>query len=356
MYNKDSVMSEMFLKNTWYMVGFSHELQAGMLARKIVDIAIVMFRDSEGIAQALQDRCPHRFAPLSKGVLTEHGVQCGYHGLTFAGDGSCSGSLLEPKVPKACRVRSFPLAERKGLLWLWAGDPALADEALIVDTSVIDPQRLRIVSGLLPVKANYLMLSDNLLDLTHATFLPPDFGGDLYRPEHRVHFEGNEVHSNYLVRDVPNPEKSDGLMSTNGLNVDMWDDAHWFSPGVVVLDSGNVATGRPREEGLAIPAVHCFTPETEHTTHYFWISGLDNDCPGNDQDLADLLGKAFVEEDAPMIEAAYAQMSSSALFDHNPVLLRFDSAAVRARRIVQQLLDAEAQAVSISSSPVCAGH
>lgn len=349
-------MSEKFLQNTWYMAAFSHELASGLLARKIVDIALVMFRDPAGNPQALLDRCPHRFAPLSKGVLTENGVQCGYHGLTFAGDGSCSGSLLEPKVPKACRVRSFPLVERNGMLWLWPGDPDLADESLLVDTSVIDPQHLRIVSGLLPVKANYLMLSDNLLDLTHATFLHPDFGGELYRPEHSVQFEGNEVHSNYLVRDIPNPEKSDGFMCTNGQNVDMWDDAHWFSPGVVVLDSGNVTTGRPREDGLSIPAVHFFTPETEHTTHYFWISGLAHSSPGNDQDLADLLGKAFVEEDAPMIEAAYAQMSSSALFEHNPVLLKFDSAAVRARRIVQQQIDAEAQAALIPAAIACASH
>ena len=338
-------MNNKFLQNTWYMVGFSHELGTDMLARKVVDIAVVMFRDRDGIVQALHDRCPHRFAPLSKGIVTEQGVQCGYHGLTFAGDGSCSGSLLEPKVPKACKVRSFPLVERNGMLWLWPGDPTRADESLIVDTGVIDPQRLKIVSGVLSVKANYLMLSDNLLDLTHATFLHPDFGGELYRPEHSVFFEGNEVHSNYLVRDVPNPEKSDGFMTTNGLNVDMWDDAHWFAPGVVVLDSGNVATGRPREEGLSIPAVHFFTPETEHTSHYFWISGLDRSSPGSDKDLADLLGKAFVEEDAPMIEAAYAQMCGADLFAHNPVLLKYDTAAVRARRIVMQLIEAETQAV-----------
>ena len=113
-----------FLKNAWYVAAWSAELEAGrLLARRLLDEPVVLYRDSEGHAWALADRCPHRFAPLSMGQLVNGHVQCRYHGLRFEGGGACVHNPHGP-VPRAAHVRSYPLLERYSAVWIWMGDPA----------------------------------------------------------------------------------------------------------------------------------------------------------------------------------------------------------------------------------------
>ncbi len=167
-----------FVRNAWYAAGWSHELKGtALLPRKILNEPVVLFRGPGGAAVALVDRCPHRFVPLHKGTLKDGVLECGYHGLCFDATGSC---VFNPHgdhvIPKAARVKNYRLAERDGIIWMWMGDPALADEGKIRPFPQFGGNsRFSCVYGYLHVEANYQLISDNLLDLTHGQYLHPMF-------------------------------------------------------------------------------------------------------------------------------------------------------------------------------------
>src|SRR5687767_3022712 len=125
-----------YLRNCWYMAGWSKRLARGeVIARTILDEPMALFRDLDGEVGAVQDRCPHRFAPLSAGKVSDGGVLvCGYHGLGFDRSGACA---LNPHGPilRAARITSWPLIERHGIIWIWMGDAGACDPASIPDFS-----------------------------------------------------------------------------------------------------------------------------------------------------------------------------------------------------------------------------
>ncbi len=124
----------MFLKNSWYVAAWDHEVpEKELKAVKLLGEAIVLYRKSDGTVSALEDACPHRKLPLSMGRIKGDDVECGYHGLTFDGSGTCTRVPGAEKIPHVARVRSYPIAQKYGLLWVWMGEPALADETKIFE-------------------------------------------------------------------------------------------------------------------------------------------------------------------------------------------------------------------------------
>lgn len=166
-----------YLLNTWYVAGWSEDVQPGaLMSRTLLEQPVLMFRDSGGVPRALLDRCPHRFAPLSMGRLSDDGqsVQCAYHALRFDGHGACVHNPHgDGRIPPAAKVRTYPLVERYGVLWIWMGDAAKADAALIPDFSLIDPEHWHVGKRYLHAKANYVLETDNIMDLSHVEFLHP---------------------------------------------------------------------------------------------------------------------------------------------------------------------------------------
>ena len=161
-----------FLRNAWYVGAWSEELANGPFARTIMNEPIAFFRDATGKVNAIEDRCCHRGAALTDGKVVENGLQCGYHGLVFDGTGACVEIPGQDTVPPMARVKGYPVVERQEFVWIWMGDPALADEGKIIDWPFHDdanqhPHR----KAVLHIKANYLMMIDNLMDLTHLGYV-----------------------------------------------------------------------------------------------------------------------------------------------------------------------------------------
>lgn len=331
-----------FARQAWYMIGWAHELGDGVLARTLLDVPVVLFRDGHGVPHAIHDRCPHRFAPLSTGVRKGDRIKCRYHGLTFDGSGACVENPLGGAVPGVCRVGAYPVAEQDRILWIWMGDPERADPARIARFPWIDDPALRCVFGYTQVNAHYELLTDNLMDLTHARFLHPGFGGDLYSPRNSVEIDGDSVVSKYIVENIDNPEFPENAWSAHGRKVDLWDDIRWHAPATLSLSSGVVLTGRPRNEGCEIPSAHVITPETADRSHYFWGSALPKDSPLSNGDFTQVLSQAFDTEDKPMIEDVHRRMAGEDFWDLKPLLLKTDNAAVRVRRILHALIEQEA--------------
>jgi phenylpropionate dioxygenase-like ring-hydroxylating dioxygenase large terminal subunit len=201
----------LFLENTWYAAAWSYELAAEPYARTLLGQPIVMFRTNARIV-ALGNRCPHRFAPLHLGKVIDETLQCPYHGLRFGPSGQC---VHNPhgggKALAAAQVRSYPVEERHGLIWIWMGDPASADPARVPDLVYLsDSSRYTTLQGsYLHIAAHYELVTDNLLDLSHVEFLHRDsFGTDsLSSGEHSVSVTDNTVYSNRACHSVAAPAR-----------------------------------------------------------------------------------------------------------------------------------------------------
>ena len=346
-----------FLRNTWYVAAWDDELIAGkLLHRRLLGESVVLFRDSQGRVSALHDRCPHRFAPLHLGKVEGDAVQCQYHGLRFNGQGECVHNPHGP-IPRAARITTYPVAERHSVIWIWMGHPDRADPALIPDFSFNDPDRFWVGKGYLSVKSGYLLEVDNIMDLSHTEFLHATTLGSsgISKGRYLTEREGETIWSKRLTDgEIMNDELCDAMGVPRGAPVDRWINVRWQAPANMALFAGAVPAGRPHAEGRETPTTHCFTPETETTTHYWY--GIS--FPRAMGELAEKMAREqvaylrapFEMEDLPMLEGQQANMGDAEFWSLKPLLLAGDAGGVMARRHLAKLIAEEAAAGSISDS------
>lgn len=336
-----------YLQQTWYAAAWADELaDEKHLARTIIGEPLLFWIDPQGKPQALADRCPHRLLPLSLGVRVPGGIRCAYHGLAFDVAGTCIHNPHGPVV-SALRVRAYPVIERHKIIWVWMGDAAGADAAMIPDLGFIDRTPLTAFNkGYLPIAADHHLLEDNILDLSHQDFLHPHTlgGGTTTRSKSTVEARKDDtlfvqwLTNNHIGYPVFRPEFSppDQLKDT-------WTSVVWHANGVMVLRVGATSAGRSQNEGIDTWNAHIMTPETGRSTHYFHCNTRTyrvEDSEYNAQ-LAAGLRAAFETEDKPVIEAQQRRIGEHDLFDLNPVLLSIDAGSAQARRIYERLLAAE---------------
>lgn len=333
---------EHFLRNCWYQFGFTHELGESPLARTIIDTPLVAFR-TDGSVSILLDMCPHRFAPLSTGRVDQGRIICGYHGLAFDGTGHCAANP-HGKITTALRVRSFPAAERHGALWVWMGEASSADPALIPDLSFIDetPETARI-HFTIAIQASYRLVTDNLLDLSHADYLHPDtLGGVMTGIRPAVAETDTGVAVEWENRDVvPPPRFRERVPATQRANA--WTRAEWQAPAIMVIKTALTPSGRDRSREDEVWALHSMTPETAVSTHYF-VCGTRRDRM-DDVDysarLRAMLRHAFEQEDKPMLEDQQRRIGRADPDSLRPTLLSIDAGAALARRRLNRLIAQE---------------
>lgn len=342
-----------FLMNAWYMAGWSEELQPGMLARRLCGMNMLFLRRSDGAPAAMLDRCPHRFAPLSLGTRDGDVLTCGYHGLSFDTDGRCVRNPFSDRLPAGAAVRTFPVAERGGILWFWPGDPAQADEAAIVDFPFLTscPKNMRL-HGYTRMAANYEYGTDNLMDLSHIEFVHRGSfasAGVIFAGEHEVIQDGETLHSNWWMPDVAAPGHTMGIYPRE-MRTDHWLDMRWNAPATMYLNIGATPRHASRDAGVIVEQAHILTPEDDDGTHYFWAttSAIPLDDPDVAAGFQALFAKAFDDEDKPMIEAAYANVTGADFWGERPVFLGIDAGGVRARRLLETMRRSETQAFAMA--------
>src|SRR5882762_10056007 len=162
----------MFLRNCWYVAALDHELIDGkLLSRTLLGENVLLYRGESGNVIALNDRCPHRGALLSKGRLEGDGVRCMYHGIKYDGTGKCVQIPGQDMIPPKLKVRGYPVVERGHFIWVWMGDTAEADPALIIDLPYLSDPNWKGIPAYLHYDANYLLIVDNLSDFSHLAFV-----------------------------------------------------------------------------------------------------------------------------------------------------------------------------------------
>ena len=335
-----------FVRNAWYIGAWSEELDDGLVARTIMNQPLVLYRDAEGSPGALEDRCCHRGAPLTHGTIVEAGLQCGYHGLTFDTGGKCVMVPGQKNIPPQARVRSYPVVERDQILWIWMGDPALADESEIVDYPYHDqhdkwPHR----KAMFQIKANYMLMIDNLMDLTHLGYVHRHtIGGN---PGHHVAAEMETRQTDkgaYFIRwmmdhEPPPTYKKGGRFDGK---VDRWQEFEYVGPSIVLQWSGALKVGagaqeNREQEGFHLRLLHGATPETDTTFHYFWSSanGYRQDDPQATQEMYDEIYPTFIE-DKEIMEAHQVRVNLDP--DRDLVEIHADSALSLARLSLDKLI------------------
>jgi phenylpropionate dioxygenase-like ring-hydroxylating dioxygenase large terminal subunit len=351
--SKKKMISGTYLRNAWYVAAWSDDLvEEQLLGRTILKEPVVLYRKADGSVAALEDRCPHRFAPLHMGkVIRGDRVQCPYHGLEFDASGACVRNPHGTKsIPPRARVRSYPVTEKHKAIWIWMGSE-LADESKVPDFSVLDnvPEMHATKRDHITIAANFELIIDNLLDLSHTSYLHDGILGnsDTVESEISVEREGDDV---IVSRHAPNviaPGLFAILMPSLPDRVDKFTRMRWMPPSNLRLVTGICSTGARPESGTGYHAIHMLTPESDRTTHYFFTAVRFNVMTTDDALNAQIQQKisttrrfAFEEQDAPVIEAQQ-EVIESAQTPVDPVILAIDVGPVRYKQILQKLIAVE---------------
>ncbi|WP_313805167.1 aromatic ring-hydroxylating dioxygenase subunit alpha [Sphingobium sp.] len=346
----------MYLLNAWYVAMWADDLGTGVLEpRKLLDLPIVFFRREDGGPAAMLDICPHRFAAFSVlgHLLPGDRVQCPYHGLEFNAEGECVHNPHRPgNLPSAATVRIFPVVEQDSILWIWMGDPAKADPATIARFPLLVESSPSHISKRdhLTLDASYILITENLLDLSHASILHDGILGNEHSIDADIAVEqqGGTLSVTRLTPNVPVPGMYDLMYRRDGGMVDMWTTMTWQAPGCMVNDTGVTEVGGAKEDGTGIYGHHFLTPVTPTETLYHFCAVRQNPPvldPSVEVDVREQISAlrrmAFSEQDGRVIAAQQARVLNPAVDTSRPVLLKIDEAPVRYRRMLDQLMTAE---------------
>ncbi len=251
--------------DAWYAICRADELRDGALARTIFDLPVVLFRDANGHAAALLDRCAHRNAPLSLGAVDAAGhIACRYHGWRFDRRGTCRDvpGLLDAGDASGRSVPAFATQEQDGFVWVWG---RVGDEGagLPVRIPRIDDDDYLVVLREYDVECTLHAALENALDVPHTAFL------------HRGDFRGKESREITAVRRripggieveyIGEPPLSGPTRDANGRPIESqhWD--RFFLPGVAQVE---YRTGNDRHVISTLP----HTPVSDFRTHFWLVS------------------------------------------------------------------------------------
>ena len=342
-----------FASNQWYAAAWSREIGDTPVARRILGDPVVIFRDPGGRIAALMDRCPHRLVPLSMGTCTERGLQCGYHGMVFGGDGHCVHIPGQDMIPPRAVVRSYPIAERYGLAWIWMGDADRADTALLPDIPHYGDDGWELIDGgYQHHPSNYLNIVENLMDPAHTTFVHKMTIGNPAAKSEPVKMDktGDYIVAYRWLHNSPPSPMDRQIKDFGDQQVDRGQFFYFHIPStsrvdIITMPAGLEKTEENFDEGLRNNSYKFLTPETETTTHFFWLH-LRNYKVGDrewSERMRGVFEKTFLEDRD--IEMAM-QRSQDEIGVRQFVALEIDRAPTIALRMIDRMVKAEEEAAT----------
>lgn len=344
----------MFLHDHWYIAGFRHEIGSKPLRRLILGKPVVLFRQPDGTAVALEDRCIHRQVPLSMGELCADGtIACPYHGIRYDSTGACVYIPEQTRVPRGAGVRAYPAVEKGEWLWIWTGKAEDADPALIPAYPWFEKPGWKTRTGHLHVKCNYKLIVDNLLNMAHLPFVHPNTignGGDLEDADMKVTRTGNNVRLARKVYDVEPPPTYKKAGGFEG-HVNRWQTIDFLAPSNFEFHTGVVEVGHePPPPDFDAPKInarildrhqmHGIAPETATSSNYY--VGFSYDPDDISEDLADFIFQQTFDtfkEDVVILEAQ--QMNADLTQNPEELDIVSDSAGLQAMKVLQELEQAQ---------------
>jgi len=339
----------LYVRNAWYVACTPDEIAAGPLGRTICGQRVVVFRAEEGAAAALEDFCPHRGAPLSLGKVRDDGrIVCGYHGLVMGGDGRCvsmPGQRVRPTI------RSYPTIERYGFVWIWPGDKARADAQERHALPWAESPEWVYSGGLYHVQCDYRLMVDNLMDLTHETYVHATSIGqpEIEEAAPATRVEGDTAITSRFMMNIAAPPFWRAALRGNGLAddvpVDRWQVCRFVPPSHVLIEVGVAHAGHggfdaPPERKVSSIVVDFITPETDTSIWYFW--GMARNFNVDDAALTKQIrdGQATIfGEDVAILESQQRNLAEQPR--RHLMRLNIDMGGFEARRILERLVAEE---------------
>jgi vanillate O-demethylase monooxygenase subunit len=332
-------------RNEWWVVATSDEITREPRQRWTLDLPVVLYRKQDGTAVALDDRCPHRWAPLSRGWLDGDNIVCGYHGFQYCPEGACVKVPTQNATPSRARVHSYPIIERPPLVWIWTGDPAAASAAHPPDIAWLQSSNWSGSCGYMEIAANYMLLKENVLDLTHfgyvhrKTFKILDWNR---APSVKV----EDGHVEFRLEFPPAP-LAPMFAEVTGYGSKPIARVNWgrsLSPalhhaGQDFMDPNPLPGAR---EHVSFRVLHATTPISPTRMHYFWFFAFDLPLSAEQIDRIVALTIAGFKEDDEMICAVQQMIERDPRGANYPeIMIATDQSAVQARRQLQKRLAAE---------------
>jgi vanillate O-demethylase monooxygenase subunit len=344
-----------YVRNAWYVACWSEEVAPGTpYPATILNERVVLRRLSDGTISALEDRCVHRFAPLSLGRCEGDHLRCMYHGLLFDAAGKVIEIPGQDLIPANARVRCFETTERAGWVWIWMGDRK-ADLDLLPPCFALDHPDFVMKHNKLEYQAEARLINDNLCDFSHLTFV------------HAESFGAGELWAKTKPKVIPLPRgvRVDRWVAGDhdtitGDTIDRWERYDYLVPGIMIQESANFHPGAAERFGFDEPdfgeakdgymiANQAITPVTEQTAHYFFAAGPHRDHGGEEfaAILMSIVEQAFAE-DKVMIETQQKVINDAP--DRALMPISNDKAVVLFNRTVERLVREEA-ATDVAAEP-----
>lgn len=336
--------------NTWYVACTPDEIDGKPLGRQICGERMVFFRNGDGKVAALEDFCPHRGAPLSLGFVQDGALVCGYHGLAMGCNGRTMG-MPGQRVKGFPPIRTFPVIERYGFIWVWPGDAAQADPAKLRHLEWAESDEWAYGGGLYHVACDYRLMIDNLMDLTHETYVHAGSIGqkEIDEAPVKTRIEGDEIVTSRFMDGITAPPFWQMALRGAGLPdqqlVDRWQICRFSLPSSVLIEVGVALAGHgghtaDNAHKASSIVVDFMTPETTTSHWYFW--GMARRFAVEDAALTDIIrdgqGKIFGED----MEILQRQQRNLDLYpDRKLLLLNIDAGGVRSRTLIERAIAQE---------------
>jgi phenylpropionate dioxygenase-like ring-hydroxylating dioxygenase large terminal subunit len=342
-----------FLRDYWYVGAWSDEVTEKPLARTLLGESLVFYRKPDGNVVALEDRCAHRRLPLSMGTVIGDTIRCAYHGLVYDPAGKCIKIPGQDGVPALARVRSYPVVERNAFVSVWMGDPAAADESAAISFPRLGDPGWGHSKVRLAVRAHYLLIIDNLLDLSHVAYVHNSTIGNAPVAENAVvktSAANGTVRITREMVNVPAARTYSEFGPYKGL-FDRWQFSEYMPPGYFLINNGcaapNSANGDdrrlhgPGEWGFQV--YHCITPQDERHTHQFWAIAYANaTIAPADRAEFNRQHHQVISEDVAIYEAQQGALDASgnglcAEDVRSSIVIQADAGLLQARRMIARL-------------------
>jgi phenylpropionate dioxygenase-like ring-hydroxylating dioxygenase large terminal subunit len=346
----------MFVRNAWYVAAARNEVTDKLLARTLLNDPVVLFRNGSGEICALEDRCCHRGAPLSLGDATEKGVRCGYHGMEFDGSGKCVNIPGQTTIPARAKVKSYPVVEKGDYIWIWMGDADQADPAEILNYPPDDEENWPRTYDMLHLKASYVMVLENLMDLSHLSYLHKGSIGSSETDSANATMDVQRTPTGMkFLRVMRNADAPANWLKRypTGKKVDRWSDFEYVAPSTIKQFSGGVNAGDydagVREGAHLGRTLHAITPETDKSCFYFFNKAdgyTKYEDPGKPRTWTSIT--EVFKEDAFMLEQQQLRLEN---FDTSKLMdINTDVARVQMIRALKERLRQEQELKSESKS------
>lgn len=354
------------LHDHWYVAGVADEFGREPVERTILERSIVFYRTEAGELVALQNRCLHRSFPLAESTLDGDELVCGYHGIRYSRDGEIVRVPCQANTSNR-RLRRYPVREMGPWAWIWMGDPDAVDHDALPDLEYLDDPGYRTFHAAYPLEGSYLLMMENLNDLTHFAYLHREsFRFDDYFIDLPTTVERTEdgVYCNRIDDD---PRRAIGALPSEirarvaGRAAQRHDGGITVSPGVFT-GSAPTIIGDPDEpdEVFMQRITHCVTPVTQTSARYYWA--ISNDFAIDDDRYYEAT-EAFITRGFEEDRWAVAHMQRLLDQDTTPMTemsIAGDKAGLLFRRRVLEWVVAEhgaapAESTDVPPTPVAIG-